>query len=200
MKFKGNKVKFVDGGHTITDETVMFELTDIKGVTEYHEGHILQLADGKEVFTKGVELTSGFEEIWEMQYALNKHTLAKNEQDDYDTITGKSKLLGTLAGKNLRTLRNKWVKNYNLAMQQECAELLDSTNWKWWRTKKDLFDEQNISVELIDILHFWMSACQVMGLTPEDVYRMYKAKNQVNYDRQKVGYVEKDENDSKHIE
>jgi len=125
--------------------------------------------------------------MWEMQRQLNAHTLAKNGQTDYDSIPRD------------RALQEEWVKNYTLAMRQECAELMDSTNWKWWRTKVDLFDPQNVKVELVDILHFWMSACQVMGMSPEDVVRMYVEKNKVNFERQKDGYVTKDEDDCRHI-
>ena len=127
-------------------------------------------------------------EIWEMQAQLNRYTLKNNGFEyNYDDIPKDKKL------------QEQWVKNYTLAMRQECAELFDSTNWKWWRTKVDLFDEQNVKVELVDILHFWMSACQVMGLTCEDVVRMYKQKNEVNFKRQESGYIKKDENDSRHI-
>ena len=203
MKFKGSTVKFSEktAKHQLTGREKEFQLVDIKEGRAFHKCSVLILQDGTEILCETIEPVSSFEEIWEMQYALNKHTLKKNNQDDYDEITGKTPPIpnNELAKEAHRKLQNKWVKNYNLAMRQECAELLDSTDWKWWRTKKDLFDKQNVNVELIDILHFWMSACQVMGLTPDDVYRMYKTKNQVNYDRQKSGYVEKNENDSKHV-
>ena len=126
-------------------------------------------------------------EIFAMQRELNRYTLAQNEQGDYDAIAGD------------RALQNTWVRNYALAMSQEIAELVDSTNWKWWRTKVDLFDEQNLRVELVDILHFWVSACQVMGLSAADVHRMYLQKNAVNRQRQAAGYIEKDEADSRGI-
>jgi dUTP pyrophosphatase len=127
-------------------------------------------------------------EIWEMQRDLNRYTLKQNEQGiDYDEIP-----------KN-RHLQNEWVQKYSLAMSQEISELVDSTNWKWWRTKVDLFDEQNLKVELVDILHFWVSACQVMGLSAEDVHRMYMQKNEVNRKRQDDGYLVKDESDNRGI-
>ncbi len=127
------------------------------------------------------------EEIFAMQRELNRYTLAQNGQGDYEAIPGD------------RGLQNTWVRNYALAMNQEIAELVDSTNWKWWRTKVDLFDEQNLRVELVDILHFWVSACQVMGLSAADVHRMYLQKNAVNRRRQDAGYLEKDEADNRGI-
>ncbi len=127
-------------------------------------------------------------EIWDMQRELNRYTLKQNDLDvDYDDIP------------KSRKLQNQWVQNYALAMSQELSELVDSTNWKWWRSKVDLFDEQNLKVELVDILHFWVSACQVMGLSAEDVHRMYMQKNAVNRKRQDDGYLVKDEADNKSI-
>jgi dimeric dUTPase (all-alpha-NTP-PPase superfamily) len=125
--------------------------------------------------------------LFAMQAALNRFTLAANDQPDFDAIAADP------------ALQEEWVQKYVLAIRQECAELFDSTNWKWWRTKVDLFDPQNIKVELIDILHFWISACQVMGLDADDVLRIYREKNKVNLQRQESGYVEKDPDDSRHI-
>lgn len=127
------------------------------------------------------------EEIFAMQRELNRYTLAQNGQGDYDAIPGD------------RAQQNLWMRNYALAMTQEISELVDSTNWKWWRTKVDLFDEQNLKVELVDILHFWVSACQVMGLSAADVHRMYLQKNAINRERQDRGYLEKNEADNRSI-
>jgi len=127
------------------------------------------------------------ERIFELQRELNRYTFEKNSLVGFDAIPQD------------RRLQNEWVRNYALAMTQETAELVDSTNWKWWRTKVDLFDEQNLKVELVDILHFWVSACQVMGLSADDVFRMYTQKNAINAQRQERGYVTKDEAENRGI-
>lgn len=127
------------------------------------------------------------EKIFELQRELNRFTFEKNQLVDFDEISQD------------RGLQNQWLRNYALAMTQETAELVDSTNWKWWRTKVDLFDEQNLKVELVDILHFWVSACQVMGLSAEDVFRMYMQKNEINAKRQEAGYLTKDDSDNRSI-
>ena len=127
------------------------------------------------------------DQIFEMQRTLNRYTFEQNGLVDFDELPKQ------------REVQNEWLRNYALAMTQEISELVDSTNWKWWRTKVDLFDEQNLKVELVDILHFWVSACQVMGLEAEDVHRMYMQKNAINRKRQDSGYIEKDESDNKSI-
>lgn len=127
------------------------------------------------------------DKIFEMQRTLNRYTFEQNDLVGFDEVPKE------------RELQNEWLRNYALAMTQEISELVDSTNWKWWRTKVDLFDEQNLKVELVDILHFWVSACQVMGLSAEDVFRMYSQKNAINAERQASGYIKKDEGDNRTI-
>lgn len=75
---------------------------------------------------------------------------------------------------------------FELAHRQEAAEAIDSLNWKWW--KKDSDDWDNIKVELVDMLHFWVSMCTVAGLTANDVVDLYLKKNQLNHKRQNEGY------------
>lgn len=92
----------------------------------------------------------------------------------------------------------KWVLNYSRAMQQEMAELIDSVPWKWW-AKYQTFDKQNAKVEVIDLFHFLISMAQTLGMTADDVFEAYVAKNRVNHQRQDSGYTVKDEEDSRHI-
>lgn len=91
-----------------------------------------------------------------------------------------------------------WTLNYCRAMSQELAELTDSVPWKWW-AKYQEFDLQNARVEAVDLLHFLVSIMQVLGMTADDVYRLYLQKNEVNFKRQDSGYVEKDEMDTKDL-
>ena len=92
----------------------------------------------------------------------------------------------------------KWTLNYCRAMTQEIAELTDSVPWKWW-AKYQTFDKQNARVEIVDLFHFLISLAQVMGLSAEDVHRLYVEKNQVNHERQDSGYAVKDESDNKKL-
>ncbi len=110
--------------------------------------------------------------------------------------------LNARIGVNLRDIdeeeQTKWVLNYTRAMQQEISELIDSVPWKWW-AKYQKFDKQNARVEVIDLFHFLVSLAQALGMTPEDVFDAYVAKNKVNHQRQESGYARKDESDSRHI-
>lgn len=119
------------------------------------------------------------DEIFNLQNALNKRIGVNT-----DAMTDEDKA--------------RWVLNYTRAMQQEMAELIDSVPWKWW-AKYQNFDEQNARVEVVDLFHFLISLAQVLDMTPDDVYQAYTKKNKVNHKRQDSGYLEKNEDDSRHI-
>jgi NTP pyrophosphatase (non-canonical NTP hydrolase) len=84
----------------------------------------------------------------------------------------------------------KALKNYVDALSSECHELLECLSWKhWYREAKEgrqyeLRDVQNARVEAADMLFFWVSICQLLGLSPEDVYRLYEKKLGINHRRQ----------------
>ena len=40
------------------------------------------------------------------------------------------------------------------------------------------------------MLHFWVSMCQVAGLTAESAFELYLAKNKLNHSRQDSSYNE----------
>jgi dimeric dUTPase (all-alpha-NTP-PPase superfamily) len=94
--------------------------------------------------------------------------------------------------------QQRWVLNYCRAMTQEIAELTDSIPWKWW-AKYQKFDRQNARVEVVDLFHFLISAAEILGMSADDVFAYYTAKNKVNFQRQDSGYQKKDEDDSRHI-
>jgi len=56
--------------------------------------------------------------------------------------------------KNWRQVRTK--EDFARATWIECAELVDSLPWKWW--KKQQPDMENVQIEVVDIWHFVMSS------------------------------------------
>ena len=140
--------------------------------------------------------------IFQMQTELNNYVFEKNR------LTGRSG--GTLnmdaifnaaeAGELMvNDLPNIWLRNYTKAMEEETKELNEELLWKWW--SRDHIDIQNIRVELIDVLHFLVSAMISAGLTPEKVYDVYCQKHAVNVKRQDDGYSKatKTEDDNRSI-
>lgn len=79
-----------------------------------------------------------------------------------------------------------WLSNYLRALQDEGRELGEEVPWKWW--SKQGLDMDAIRVEIVDILHFWISLALVSGLDPDETLRLYRLKNEVNLKRQESGY------------
>ncbi|MHC4265268.1 MAG: dUTP diphosphatase [Planctomycetota bacterium] len=100
-----------------------------------------------------------------------------------------------------------WLNNYIAAMSNELEELRDCTFWKHWcQEAKEgkrfmLHDLQNARVEVTDMLFFWISLAQCVGLNAEDVMRLYEQKLKVNHNRQDKEYSmrNKSEDDNKDI-
>ena len=102
----------------------------------------------------------------------------------------------------------QWLNNYIMAASNELEELRDCTFWKHWckeaREGKRfrIHDLQNARVEVIDLLFFWISMAQCLGLDADDVMELYHKKLDVNHARQDTNYsmTEKDESDNKAID
>jgi len=122
------------------------------------------------------------EVIFEKQYELNKRILKDRHNQDYDRLCDQN-----ADDLETRKQRVEWILNYNRAQIHESIELEDSLPWKWWKDMDEI-DWENIRVELIDELHFWVSKCQLVGLNPESLAELYLKKNKLNQVRQDKGY------------
>lgn len=138
------------------------------------------------------------EKLFALQSELNDRIFAKKDIRDRD---GKVLTMATLraearAGESLgpNTDVNAWLGKYLTALDDESRELRDELLWKWW--SKDSLDMQNIRVEIIDQLHFWMSLALTAGLSAEDVFDVYMQKNAVNHARQENDYSKSSKNES----
>lgn len=122
-----------------------------------------------------------------------------NARIGYDTKALRDNFDATTAG--------QWLNDYIIAAGSELEELRDCTYWKHWCTEaKDgkrftIHDLQNARVEVIDLLFFWISMAQCLGLNADDVYELYLQKLNVNHQRQDGDYSmkSKDEADNKAI-
>lgn len=142
------------------------------------------------------------QKIFSMQTDLNNYVFEKNNLKDLDgnTLAMKS-IFDAVENDALKVndLPNQWLRNYAKAMSEEVIEFDEELLWKWW--SKDEIDLQNIRVELIDILHFLVSAMICAGLTADKVFDVYQQKHAVNFNRQDTGYskTNKTEDDNKQI-
>ncbi len=120
--------------------------------------------------------------IFEKQHDLNNRILKERHNVDYDELCDHTK-----QNPDLEKKRVEWLLHYNRAQIHESIELEDSVPWKWWKDPSPV-DWQNISIELIDELHFWVSKCQIAGLDVEKLQDLYIQKNKLNQLRQDKGY------------
>lgn len=98
-------------------------------------------------------------------------------QKKFDTELEKSRHLSGFT-------MEEWVQKKVLATVAELMEVIDEVNYKWWKNPKDV-DMAHIKEEMIDVLHFFVSTCLTLGMTPDELYQIYVAKNQENQNRQK---------------
>ena len=66
--------------------------------------------------------------------------------------------------------------HFKIAMLDEVAELLGSCNWAWWK-KSDNYDEWNLKIECVDILHFALSSFILNGNEGENIDELYLGTN-----------------------
>ena len=148
-----------------------------------------------------MELTM-LEDIFKMQLELNDYVFKKNNLKDKSGNDLNMQSIIVSAEKEeimVNDLPNEWLVNYSKAIKEELLELDDELLWKWW--SKDKIDIQNIRVELIDILHFLVSAMMCAGLSAEKVFDIYRQKHAINIKRQDTEYNKKikSEDDNKEI-
>jgi hypothetical protein len=133
------------------------------------------------------QVPASFEEIWPLQAQLNRRA-------GFDTLKLGKQLAGASgtdeADEEALLAVGRALKNYIDALGSECHELQDCLSWKhWYREAREgrqyaLTDLQNARVEAVDILFFWVSICQLLGLEPADTLRLYAAKLGINHRRQ----------------
>ena len=142
------------------------------------------------------------EDIFKMQLELNDYVFKKNNLKDKsgNDLNMQSIIVSAEKEKMMvNDLPNEWLVNYSKAIKEELLELDDELLWKWW--SKDKIDMQNIRVELIDILHFLVSAMMCAGLSADKVFDIYRQKHAINIKRQDTEYNKKikTEDDNKEI-
>lgn len=130
------------------------------------------------------------EELFALQASLNDRIFRKRGITGNDgQILSMQRLVelarsGDALGPNSETA--KWLSNFLKAHDDESRELSEELPWKWW--SKDTLDLQAIRVEIVDMLHFWISLALASGMDAADVSRVYKGKHEINEKRQEEGY------------
>ena len=138
------------------------------------------------------------EELFRLQETLNDFVFAKQDLRDKNGNVLTMELLKKQAdsGESLgpNTEVNQWLRKYLEALNDESKELGEELLWKWW--SKDKLDMQNIRIEIVDQLHFWLSLAITAGMDAEKVFDIYMQKNKVNIERQNANYNKENKNEA----
>jgi dimeric dUTPase (all-alpha-NTP-PPase superfamily) len=148
-------------------------------------------------------ISDKLEQLFAMQTELNDRIFAKKDLRDRE---GKTLTMATLVASARKgalgpnTEVNEWLGKYLTALDDESRELRDELLWKWW--SKDSLDMQNIRVEIVDQLHFWISLAMTAGMDAKMVFDAYMQKNAINHQRQEKDYsrTNKDEGENRLIQ
>ncbi len=118
-----------------------------------------------------------------MKKLIEEHEL--DGMDKLDVIFHMQRKFDEDVAKNrgIEWTSGEWIQKQTLAMISELAELLAEVNFKWWKNPKPV-DAAAVKEELVDILHFFVGMCLRAGMTAEEMYRIYLAKNEENFKRQ----------------
>jgi dimeric dUTPase (all-alpha-NTP-PPase superfamily) len=129
------------------------------------------------------------EDLFSLQASLNDHIFQKRDLMGTDGRVLSTEALFQAARGDAPAPGSDtahWLSNYLRALQEEGAELSEEIPWKWW--SKERLDMEAVRVEIVDMLHFWISLALVSGMDAREVHRLYLLKNQVNIARQETGY------------
>jgi len=138
------------------------------------------------------------EELFRLQETLNNYVFSKQDLRDKNgkVLTMAALRAQVQSGEPLgsNTEVNQWLRKYLEALNDESRELGEELLWKWW--SKDKLDMQNIKIEIVDQLHFWLSLAMTAGMDAEKVFDIYTQKNKVNIERQNTGYSRNNKNEA----
>jgi dimeric dUTPase (all-alpha-NTP-PPase superfamily) len=136
------------------------------GLTQEQRDLIEWLRDGERIKAKHERREpmthDKLDAIFDMQYALDQRIIDE---------------------RGIEKTAEEWVLGLTIAMEDEIAEVRSLINWKWWKNPKEI-DYTELRGEVIDLWHFLVSLSQKVGLTADDVYRVYCEKNAENHARQ----------------
>ena len=77
----------------------------------------------------------------------------------------------------------KWLLNYLACCQEEIQEVRQELPLrKFWRkgAAEKTPDWDKVKEEMIDVLHFFMASCRILGMDAEEIMEIYMKKFEIN--------------------
>jgi len=142
------------------------------------EGRLNILDIETEAPTDGDKLENIFERQWELM--AKYHVIEKNNGLLLHNGDLPLDLHDRLSQASIRELIRRTVEELF-----EASHCLKNSPWKQSHV---LTDENHFYEEISDAFHFFVELCAMVGLSAEDLYRLYFKKSEVNKFRQESAY------------
>lgn len=90
--------------------------------------------------------------------------------------------------------KQQYINQMILAIVEETVEIMRETKYKnpdcvkyGWK-KNQQWNLENYKEEIIDLFHYVMNLCIVVGMDADEFFKIYLKKNKINFERSKNGY------------
>ena len=86
--------------------------------------------------------------------------------------------------------RERWTKEFVVAIMAELGEVLDWISWKPWKKRIEITPAKikELKIELIDIQHFLNNLYLIWDMDAEEIKKLYLEKHNENKRRQESNY------------
>lgn len=81
-----------------------------------------------------------------------------------------------------------YVQMNSLAAIDEIMEMLGEIGWKPWASPRGWVRREHFMKEAVDVAHFIANSLCAVGITDDEFWEAYRAKQEVNSRRQELGY------------
>lgn len=97
---------------------------------------------------------------------------------------------------DFRSEQLRWMEKMIACMNNELEEVREWFPWKTWKHYDNFeYNDAEVKYELIDIFHFLIEACLIMGMDGKEFMQIYKSKHKTNHKRQENNYGKEESND-----
>lgn len=115
--------------------------------------------------------------------------------EEWEWLSSTRWLQSTYFGVNYEQLKDEKLADYLMeqafAAASELVEAMNEVRWKTWAVKRGEMDPVAFKCEIVDMLHFVGNMLVAAGITEEELWTEYQAKQQRNVARVTAGYDSK---------
>jgi dUTPase len=111
-----------------------------------------------------------------------------NEEREWRWLESTRYLQETSFGVDYSKLHGDVLADYltenAFALADELHEMMAETTWKSWAKNRGIINREAFANEAVDLLHFAANLLNVAGITDDELWQLYRAKQERNAARQ----------------